>query len=59
VKGHFCRLEIEDRIPELKDKMEINEKTEEIIVKKLKSCERNMKDLNDSIKRPNLRIMDI
>jgi hypothetical protein len=38
--------------------MEIKGKTEELLVKQLKSCERNMKELTDSIKRPNLRIMD-
>jgi hypothetical protein len=40
----------EDRISELKDKMEIKGKTEELLVKQLKSCERNMQELNDSIK---------
>jgi hypothetical protein len=46
---------VEDRISELKDKIEI----EEILVKQHKSCERNMQELSDSIKRPNLRIMGI
>jgi hypothetical protein len=50
---------VEDRISELKDKIEIKEKTEELLVKQLKSCERNMQELSDSIKRPNLRIMGI
>jgi hypothetical protein len=50
---------VEDRISELKDKIEIKEKTEEMLVKQLKSCERNMQELIDSIKRPNLRIMVI
>jgi archaeosine-15-forming tRNA-guanine transglycosylase len=50
---------VEDRISELKDKTEINVKTEEILVKQLKSCERKIKELSDYIKRPNLRIMVI
>jgi hypothetical protein len=43
---------------ELEDKMEIQGKTEELLVK-LKICERNMQEFTDSIKRPNLRIMGI
>jgi hypothetical protein len=39
--------------------MEIKGKTEELLVKKLKTCENNMQELTDSIKRPNLRIMGI
>jgi chromosome segregation ATPase len=50
---------VEDRISKRKDKIEIKEKTEETLVKQLKSCERNMQELTDSIKRPNLRIMSI
>jgi hypothetical protein len=50
---------VEDRTSELKDKIEIKEKTEEILDKQLKSSERNMQELSNSIKRPNLRIMDI
>jgi hypothetical protein len=34
-------------------------KTEELLVKQLKSYERNMQVLRNSIKRPNLRIMGI
>jgi hypothetical protein len=49
----------EDRISELQDKMEVKGKAEEILVKQLKTCERNMQELNESIKRPNLRIMGI
>jgi hypothetical protein len=41
---------MEDRISELKDKIKIKEKTEEILVKQLKSCERIMQELIDSIK---------
>jgi hypothetical protein len=60
VEGHFSRLEqVEDRISELKDNIEIKEKPEEILVKQLKMYERNMQELSDSIKRPNLRIMGI
>jgi hypothetical protein len=50
---------VEDRISELEDKIEIKGKPEEILVKKLKSSERNMQELRDSIKRPNLRVMGI
>jgi hypothetical protein len=32
---------------------------EELLVKQLKACEKKMQELTDSIKRPNLRIMDI
>jgi hypothetical protein len=39
--------------------MEIKGKTEELLVKQLKTCEMNMYELTDSIKRPNLRIMGI
>jgi chromosome segregation ATPase len=60
LEGHSSRLEqVEDIISELKDKIEIKEKREEILVKKLKSCERNMQELINSIKRPNLKIMCI
>jgi chromosome segregation ATPase len=58
VEGHSRRLEqAEDRILELKDKIEIKGKTEELLVKQLKTCKRNMQELTESIKRPNLRIM--
>jgi chromosome segregation ATPase len=60
VEGHSSRLEQEeDRISELKNKIEIKERTEEILVKQLKSCESNMQELSDSIKRTKLRIMGI
>jgi hypothetical protein len=39
--------------------MEIKGKTEEILLKQLKTCERNMQDLTDSIKGTNLRIVGI
>jgi hypothetical protein len=50
---------VEDRISELKDKTEIKEKTEELLVKQLKTCKRNIQELTNSIKRLNLRIMGI
>jgi phosphatidate phosphatase PAH1 len=54
------RLEqAEYRISELEDEMVIKGKTEEKLVKQLKTCEKKMQDLTDSIKRPNLRIMGI
>jgi hypothetical protein len=49
----------ENRISELEGEMEIKGKTEELLLKQLKTCERNMQELNNSIKRPNLRIMGI
>jgi chromosome segregation ATPase len=60
MEGHSSRLEqTEDRISELEDEVVIKGKTEELLVRQLKSSERNMQELTDSIKRPNLRIMDI
>jgi septal ring factor EnvC (AmiA/AmiB activator) len=57
-EGQSSRLEqTEDRISELEDEMVIKGKTEELLLKQLKTCEKKMKDLTDSIKRPNLRIM--
>jgi hypothetical protein len=50
---------VEVRLSELGEKMEIKGKTEELLVKQLKSYERNMQELTDSIKRPNLRFMGI
>jgi hypothetical protein len=50
---------VENRISNIKDKIKIKEKTEDFLVKQLKSSERTMQELSDSIKRPNLRIMDI
>jgi predicted nuclease with TOPRIM domain len=49
----------EDRISELKDEMVIKGKTKELLDKQLKICEKKMQELTDSIKTPNLRIMDI
>jgi chromosome segregation ATPase len=60
VEGHSSRLEqVEDRISGLKYKIDIKGKTEELLVKQFKSCERNMQELSESIKRPKLRIMGI
>jgi predicted nucleic acid-binding Zn-ribbon protein len=60
VHGHSSRLEkVEDTISELEDKIEIKGKTEKLLVKQLKTYERNMQELTNSIKRPNLRIMGI
>jgi hypothetical protein len=54
---HSRRLEqAEERISEFEDKMEVKGKTEELLVK---TCERNMHKLTDSMKRSNTRIMDI
>jgi hypothetical protein len=39
--------------------MEIKGKTEDLLDKQLKTCERNMQELTNSIKRPNLRVMSI
>jgi hypothetical protein len=39
--------------------MVIKGKTEELLVKQLKTCERNTQELTDSIKRQKLRIMGI
>jgi hypothetical protein len=43
MEGQSSRLEqAEDRISELKDEMSIKGKTEELLVRQLKTCERNM-----------------
>jgi sugar-specific transcriptional regulator TrmB len=60
MEGQYSRIEqADDRISELKDEMVIKEKTEELLVKQLKTCEKKMQELIDSIKRPNLTIMGI
>jgi tRNA U34 5-carboxymethylaminomethyl modifying GTPase MnmE/TrmE len=60
MEGHSSRLEqAENRILELEDEMVIKGKTEELLVKQLKTCERNMQELTGCIKRPDLRIMGI
>jgi chromosome segregation ATPase len=60
MEGHCSRIEqTENRISELEDEIEIKGKTEELLVKQFKTCEKKMQELTDSIKRPNLRIMGI
>jgi hypothetical protein len=39
--------------------MVIKGKTEELLIKQLKTYEKKMQELTDSIKRPNVRIMGI
>jgi Mg2+ and Co2+ transporter CorA len=53
MEGHSSRLEqAEDRISKLKDKMLIKGKKEELLLRQLKTCEKNMQELTNSIKRP-------
>jgi esterase/lipase len=60
MEGQSSRLEqTEDRISELKEEMVTKGKTKELLFKQLKTCEKKMKELIDSIKRPNLRIKGI
>jgi hypothetical protein len=60
MEGQSSRLEqAKNRISEHQYEMEIKGKAEEQLVKNLKICERNMQELTDSIKRPNLRLMGI
>jgi hypothetical protein len=60
MEGHSSRLEhAEDRLSKHEDEMEIKGKTAELLLKQLKTCERNMQELTDSIKRPNLGIMGV
>jgi predicted nucleic acid-binding Zn-ribbon protein len=54
------RLEqVEDGISKLEDKIESKEKSDKLLVKQHNCCERNMQELRDSIKGPNLRIMGV
>jgi chromosome segregation ATPase len=60
MEGNSSRIEqTEDRISELENEMVIKEKSDELLVNQLKTCERTMQELTDSIKKPNLRIMGI
>jgi Mg2+ and Co2+ transporter CorA len=60
MEGQSSRVEqTEDRISEIEDEMVIKGKTEQPLVKQLKTCEKKMHELTESIKRPNLRIMGI
>jgi chromosome segregation ATPase len=53
MEGQSNRIQqIEDRISELEDEMVIKRKTKELLVKQLKTCEKKMQELIDSIKRP-------
>jgi hypothetical protein len=57
---HSSRLEqVEDRISELEDKIEIKGKAEELVFKQLKTYKRNFQELSNSTKRRNLRIMGL
>jgi hypothetical protein len=60
IEGQSSRIEhTEDRISELKDEMVIKGKTGELSCKQLKTCEKKMQELTNSIKKQNLRIMGI
>jgi hypothetical protein len=50
---------MEYKISELEDKIDINEKRKRLLDPRLKSCERSMQKINDSIKRSNLQIMGV
>jgi chromosome segregation ATPase len=51
MEGHSSRIrQTEDRFSELEDDMAINGKTEELLVKQLKTYERKIQELADSIK---------
>jgi hypothetical protein len=59
MEGYSSRIEqTEDRPSEL-DEMVTKGKTEELLVKQLKTCEKKMQELTESIKRTNLRVMGI
>jgi septal ring factor EnvC (AmiA/AmiB activator) len=49
----------EERISELEDEMVIKGKTEELLGKQLKTCEKKMQELTYYVKRTNLKIMGI
>jgi peptidoglycan hydrolase CwlO-like protein len=52
VEGHSSRLEqMEDRISEFKDKREPKDKTEDDLVKQLKTYKKNIQELTESIKK--------
>jgi chromosome segregation ATPase len=58
MEGQSSRIkQTEDRISELEDEMVSKGKTKELLIEQLKTCEKKMQELTDSIKRPNLRIM--
>jgi hypothetical protein len=48
MEGHSSRLEqAKDRMSEHEDEMLIKGKTEELLVRQLKSCERNIQEINN------------
>jgi hypothetical protein len=52
MEGNSSRLEQEEHIiSEFEGEMQIKGKTEKLLLKELKSCERNMQELTDSTKR--------
>jgi hypothetical protein len=48
-KKHSRLEQMEDRISDSKIKYKLKKKTEEILFKQLKSCERNMQEFTNSI----------
>jgi chromosome segregation ATPase len=59
MEGQSSKIEqAEDRISELEVEKIIKGKTKELLAQ-LKTCEKKMQELTDSIKKPNLRIMGI
>jgi DNA repair exonuclease SbcCD ATPase subunit len=60
MEGHSSTLEqAEEIISEPEDEMVIKGKAEELLVRQLKTCERNMQEFTDPFKRKNVRIMGI
>jgi septal ring factor EnvC (AmiA/AmiB activator) len=60
MEGQSSRIEqTEDRISELEDEVVIKGKTEELLIKQLKTSEKKLQELTNSIKRQNLRIIGI
>jgi septal ring factor EnvC (AmiA/AmiB activator) len=60
MESYASRIEQkEDRNSELEDEMKAKGKTEELLVKQLKTCEKKIQELTDFIRRPNLRITGI
>jgi hypothetical protein len=59
MEGHSRRLEQIKTESLLEDKIEIKGKIEELLVRQLQTFKRNMQEITDSIKRPNMRIMGI
>jgi chromosome segregation ATPase len=56
-EGQSNRTEqTEDRISELENEMVNKGKTEKLLIKQLKTCEKKMQELTDSIKTPNMGI---